>query len=398
MDLSTLDRAVSLADTPFYLFDTDEAASQLAKLRAALGGRAKLCYAMKANPFLTGALSGEADYLEVCSPGELRICCRAGTPMEKVVLSGVLKKPDDMEEVFEKNLPVGTFTVESQAQWTLLSRCARKYSRTIRVLLRLTSGAQFGMEEPALLRLLEQAPEKPELCIDGIQFFSGTQKRSEARVREELERLDAFLEQLRAQYGFCARKLEYGPGFPVDYFGADPALEQNMLDCLAGCLARLRFGGEVVLEMGRGIAASCGSYVTSVADVKSVGGENLCIVDGGIHQLVYDGQQLGMQTPPVVQLRGGGELKNWTVFGALCTKNDVLLREHPFSGLRPGSLLVFEKAGAYAVTEGIALFLSRELPQVLLYSKKDGFRTARKRTPTDEWNDIKTKENLKWNS
>jgi hypothetical protein len=34
----------------------------------------------------------------------------------------------------------------------------------------------------------------------------------------------------------------------------------------------------------------------------------------------------------------------------------------------------------------MALFLSRELPQVLLYSAAGGFRTARARTQTDEWN------------
>jgi diaminopimelate decarboxylase len=385
MDLSTLERALSLAKTPFYLFDTDEAAAHLASLRVSLGG-AKLCYAMKANPFLTGALAGPADYLEVCSPGELRICRRAGAPLEKVVLSGVYKDPDELEAVFSQGLPVGTFTAESPAQWTLLAGLAKKYARTVHVLLRLTSGAQFGIEKPELCRMVEQAPDRPFVCVDGLQFFSGTQKKSETRMREELRRLDDLLEELHARFGFTAQRLEYGPGFPVDYFGADPGLERRMLDCLSLCLGALRFRGTVVLELGRELAAGCGSYATSVVDVKSCGGERFAIADGGIHQLRYDGQLMGMQSPPVLQLRGGGETENWTVFGALCTKNDVLLREHPFSGLHPGSVLVFQQAGAYSATEGMALFLSRELPQVLLYSAAGGFRTARARTQTDEWN------------
>ena len=42
--------------------------------------------------------------------------------------------------------------------------------------------------------------------------------------------------------------------------------------------------------------------------------------------------------------------------------------------------LVFERCGAYAVTEGMALFLSRELPQVLLIDLDGNIRILRKKT------------------
>ena len=389
MDLSTLDKAVGMAKTPFYLFDTDAAAAQLAMLRAGLGREVKLCYAMKANPFLSGEIAATADFLEVCSPGEFRICELAGVPMKKIVLSGVCKRQDDLEPIFSRGLQIGTYTVESVSQWELLSMLSQKYGRAIHVLLRLTSGAQFGMAEADLLCVLREAGKNPLVSVDGIQYFSGTQKKSEAKVREEWSRLDTFLEELKNQYGFTAEKLEYGPGFPVDYFGTDPGLEQRMLNCLNECLQSLRWQGIVVLEMGREIAASCGCYITKVVDEKRVGSEHFAIVDGGIHQLHYDGQMIGMQTPPVFQLHGGGRKETWTVFGALCTKNDVLLKEHPFFGLGTGSLLVFEKAGAYSVTEGMALFLSRELPQVVLFSKRDGLRSVRAQIQTDIWNSPK---------
>ena len=56
------------------------------------------------------------------------------------------------------------------------------------------------------------------------------------------------------------------------------------------------------------------------------------------------------------------------------------------SGPAIGDRLVFERTGAYSVTEGISLFLSRPLPQVLLYSEKEGFRVLRKSLPTDVLN------------
>ena len=75
--------------TPFYIFDTDVLAERIRKIRSVIGSRAEVCYAMKANPFLTGALTQLTDSFEVCSPGEFRICERAGVPMEKIIMSGV---------------------------------------------------------------------------------------------------------------------------------------------------------------------------------------------------------------------------------------------------------------------------------------------------------------------
>ena len=44
----------------------------------------------------------------------------------------------------------------------------------------------------------------------------------------------------------------------------------------------------------------------------------------------------------------------------------MLARDVDLSEPVIGDVLVFEKCGAYSVTEGMALFLSRELPQILV--------------------------------
>ena len=380
-------QALALADTPFYLFNTDTAQEKIRRLKNSLGTNVDICYAMKANPALAGALSGTADYLEVCSPGEFRICVRAGVPLEKIVLSGVFKDGADIEEITADYPALGTYTVESPAQWELLERCSRTAARPLRLLLRLTDGSQFGLEPGEVRRIIEEARDIGSVEIAGIQFFSGTQKKNTGRMAGELRELDEFIQELGRDYGFSPERFEYGPGFPVDYFGHDPDIEDTVMRDLSAALASMRYRGRVVLEMGREIAACCGSYVTKVVDVKRRGDKNLCVVDGGIHHINYYGQMMAMETPPVIQWEESGEPPvPWTVFGALCSRNDVLLREHPFSGLRPGSRLVFEKAGAYAPTEGAALFLSRDLPELWTYSASDGFRLLRGRLRTDVLN------------
>ena len=75
--------------TPSYVFDLDALAVHVNKIKELLVGKARVCYAMKANPFLTRPMMKHVDLFEVCSPGEFRICERVSGPMEKIVLSGV---------------------------------------------------------------------------------------------------------------------------------------------------------------------------------------------------------------------------------------------------------------------------------------------------------------------
>ena len=44
----------ALSGTPAYVFDTDVFRDRIARTSRLLGSRAKLCYAMKANPFFAG--------------------------------------------------------------------------------------------------------------------------------------------------------------------------------------------------------------------------------------------------------------------------------------------------------------------------------------------------------
>src|SRR5699024_2885381 len=117
-------------------------------------------------------------------------------------------------------------------------------------------------------------------------------------------------------------------------------------------------------------------------------GKRYCIVDGGIHQIHYDGQIRGMYCPSFRLLgeTAAGQEELWTVCGSLCTSNDVLIQKARVRDLKPGDVFVFERTGAYAAMEGMALFLSHELPGAVLYSERDGWKQARRRQPVYPWN------------
>ena len=52
--------------TPAYVFDLDRMKEFVEKVHSCLGEKAELCYAMKANPFLTGPMMDVVPSFEVC--------------------------------------------------------------------------------------------------------------------------------------------------------------------------------------------------------------------------------------------------------------------------------------------------------------------------------------------
>lgn len=385
MNQNVMDEALKSLQTPFYLFDTDAAAAKVKALRQKMPQRVKLCYAVKANPFLIRDLERTVDRFEVCSPGEFRICERAKIPMGKVVLSGVYKNPEDLSYVMKRYGANVTYTAESLTQWTAIADDARKLGKQVSVLLRLTMGNQFGMDPEEIKAILHG--RDPFARVEGIQFFSGTQKKAPGRILRELSQLDDFLTELEADCSWSPAMLEYGPGLPVQYFEGEKDPAPELEEALREGLEQMRFQGPVTLELGRYFAACSGSYATSIVDLKTNLGRRYCLVDGGIHQVNYYGQMLATKRPPVTVVpQRRGESETYTVCGALCTANDVLLKEFPLTDPQLGDVLIFDRTGAYSPMEGIALFLSRDLPQVALYSQQAGLRLVREAVPTDPWN------------
>ena len=86
--------------------------------------------------------------------------------------------------------------------------------------------------------------------------------------------------------------------------------------------------GAVTLELGRFLAASCGQYFTHVADRKTNHGQNYLILDGGMHQMVYYGQFMGMKMPRITLCgkENAPIQKQWNLCGSLCSMNDILVK------------------------------------------------------------------------
>ena len=399
IEMEDLKRGVKKYATPLYVYDLDAVEETLTAFRLKFWDTADLCFAMKANPFLTGKMEKYVDRIEVCSMGEYRICRVLGIAPEKLLISGVLKQKEDILEILEECGGTCAYTVESLNQFYCLANWCEERCEVVHVYMRLTSGNQFGMDEETVCGIVRDRERYPFLEIVGIHYFSGTQKKKVQKIEKELLYLDAFCGKLLQEYGFKVEQLEYGPGAGISYFPSDKnvlSLEE-MVCGIRDCIDQMKFEGTITLEMGRFIAALCGQYFTTICDIKRNGNENYVIVDGGIHQINYDGQLKGMYLPYMKQLSAHKvyeipaqkteEAQNiWNVCGALCTVNDVLCRQALLMPPQAGDVLVFERTGAYAAMEGMALFLSRDLPGVVMYSEERGMVEVRKKQDIYKYN------------
>lgn len=402
-----------MRQTPYYVFDTDEFAKRAAMIRAALdckgGRRIPLCFSIKANPFLLHRLPEGLDHVEVCSPGELEICIALGVKPESIIYSGVMKEKCDIERAVSYG--AGILTCESIRHAALISEVMlermlegaheAEFAETkTHVILRLTSGNQFGMSLDDIEYIMSHPDEFKGIAVMGIHYYSGTQK-SLRKINKDLEKIKSALSVLKEKYGFEPQLVEYGPGLCVEYFEEDwQEKEKQSLDEAAEGLREFAEEYPLGIEMGRFLAASCGKYYTQVKDLKSTGDANYAILDGGIHHLNYFGQRMAMQVPPIKVYAGevskneeknGVELTelpdtDYTLCGSLCTVADVLVREVKLKKLELGDVLEFGHCGAYSVTEAPALFLSRQLPAIYAYSKEYGYECLREHIPAAEIN------------
>ena len=95
---------ISSRKSAYYLFDAAVLKKRIEYIKKRLPDQARLCYAVKANPFIVKEIGHDVDRFECCSPGEARICVSmAIDPEKKLNTYGIgkylLRKAFEKDEV-----------------------------------------------------------------------------------------------------------------------------------------------------------------------------------------------------------------------------------------------------------------------------------------------------------
>ena len=83
---------------------------------------------------------------------------------------------------------------------------------------------------------------KKNIIVDGIEYFSGTQKTSLKKINKEIDHLCEFIKNVEEEFNIHLNEIEYGPGFSVQYFQNEEFDEENY------CLIAARSGKTYTLS------------------------------------------------------------------------------------------------------------------------------------------------------
>lgn len=129
-----LSRIATEVGTPVYVYSTATLQRHFRVFSDAFSGlNALVCFAVKANSnqAVLSTLAREGAGADVVSVGELERALRAGIPADRIVFSGVGKKPSEMRRALEAGIK--QFNVESEPELEALDLVAAKWALLRRV-------------------------------------------------------------------------------------------------------------------------------------------------------------------------------------------------------------------------------------------------------------------------
>ncbi len=356
-----LRRIAEAVDTPFYCYSTATLEHHYRVFSEAFHGvDAEFCYAVKANSNLAvirtlAQLGAGAD---VVSEGEMHQALAAGVAPERIVFSGVGKRPAELRAALEQG--IGQFNVESTAELEALSALAQGAGLTARIALRLnpdvdaathakiTTGKaenKFGIAWPEAREIYARAAGLPGLEVVGAAMHIGSQITELGPFEKAFTFLVMAVEALQSD-GHDIRRLDLGGGLGIPY-GQEEVPSPAQYGALVKRLtapARCR----LVLEPGRVIVGNAGVLVTRVIYLKENAGRRFVIVDSAMNDFMrpslYDARH---QVVPVRQAQEASAGQPVDIVGPICETSDTLARDVVLPPLVTGDLLAIRSAGAY---------------------------------------------------
>jgi len=368
--------------TPCFVYDLDLARRRFEALRDALPARAALAYAVKSNPGapLLQTLAAAGARFDCASAGEVARV-RAAGPDSPILMAGPAKSQADLQAAVYAGARVQVDGLEDVAGLDALlpAHTAEPLRVSVRVNPRAPAQERstiiggggpsaFGVDEETLPEFLEAARAYPRVRIDGLQVFSASNELDAATLLHNHAAAMAIGQQMTQQHGLDLDLIDLGGGLGIPYALEEPDLDITALGAgLQDLLARHPwFTGELLLEPGRWLSGPCGVYAARVIRTKVSRGEPFALLEGGINHLLrplMTGQSFPVRAirPGQREGAGAGETE-FTLAGPLCTSLDRVGTGCLPADTRPGDIVVFGQAGAYAYTQAMTHFLSHPAP------------------------------------
>jgi diaminopimelate decarboxylase len=345
--------------TPFYLYSHHTLVRHFTVFDKAFEGIPHLvCYSAKANSNLSLLrlfinLGGGVD---VVSGGELYRALQAGADSQKIVFSGVGKRPEEIEYALKAGILM--FNVESSQELQVIDEVAGRIGKKASISIRvnpdidpkthpyISTGLKqnkFGIDILRAPMAYRMASQLPNLKIVGIDCHIGSQLIEVEPIIEALRKLKQLVEDLRKE-GIGIQYLDLGGGLGITYEDEEPP---HPMEYASNILEEIRgFGCTLILEPGRVIVGNAGILVSRVLYTKENEEKRFFIVDAGMNDLVRPSYYGSYHQILPVKEEAREEIVA-DVVGPICESSDFLAKGRRMPKVNPGELIAVMSAGAY---------------------------------------------------
>lgn len=382
-----------LYGTPTYVYSAATIADNYTRLAQSMSGLdLQICFAMKANSNLAllRHFANLGAGFDLVSGGEIRRVQAAGADIRRSVFAGVGKTEAEIKLALEGG--IFSFHVESEPELARINHVAVKLGVKAPIAIRINpdvdahthakittgkSDNKFGIPLKYAAAAYEAASKYPHIQLRGVQMHIGSQLTTVTPFVEAVEKVAAFVADLKAKYGITYFSI--GGGMGIVYRDALASGQQAWWDALpadqrpltpetygAALVPLLRpLGLKILLEHGRFMVGNAGVLLSRVEHLKRGAGKNFLIVDAAMNDLVrpamYDSYH------EIVPLHRDTARRALVadVVGPICESGDCFAKGRQLQEVGEGELLAFMSAGAYGYVMA-SRYNTRPLPAEVL--------------------------------
>jgi diaminopimelate decarboxylase len=346
---------------PAYVYDLDGMTETLRALRHAFGDAPHLiAYALKANSAgsVVRTLAGEGAGADAVSGAEVELALSCGVAPQKIVLSGVAKRDDEIELALSRSILA--IQAESVEELQRIDARARALGLRADVSIRINPGieidahahiatghdaAKFGVSEGDLAaahQVIDSAEGR--LRQVGLSVHIGSMQVTPEAYARAARRLCEVTRERRANAPALAYA-DFGGGFGIDYGGAPSAPPAEFAHV---CVRTLRDAGlsdlTILVEPGRSLVGPFGVLVARIVQLKQTAQRRWVMIDAGMNDLIRPALYASKHRIELLTAAPGEP--EWRVVGPVCESSDDF-GTHPL-GASPGGLVAIRDAGAYS--------------------------------------------------
>ena len=348
--------------TPFYYYDVDLLRKTLEPLRKESDKYGyEVHYAVKANAnHKILKIINEYGFGSDCVSGnEIIRSLETGFPPERIVFAGVGKSDDEIITGLEND--IFCFNCESLQEMEVINYLAAERNKKADIALRInpnidpkthhyiTTGLEenkFGINRWELEKITNAIKKLKNINLLGLHFHIGSQI-TDLEVFRSLCLHVNEIQDWFAKHNLEFGHLNVGGGLGVNYEQPDefPINDFKSFFAIFNDILDLRPGQKLHFELGRAIAAQCGSLISKVLYVKEGVNTDFIILDAGMTDLIRPA--LYQAYHKVENLTSKGKKKKYDVVGPICESSDTFGKSLMLPETKRNDVFAIRTTGAY---------------------------------------------------